>query len=62
MRKNLLVSQAAEIMNCHPETIRRLNRRGVLKAKRDYRGFRIFNLEEILKIKKQREQLSDGEE
>lgn len=53
----LTVAKAAEVLNCHPETIRRLNRRGILKAWRDYRGFRIFNLEEVLKVKKERERL-----
>lgn len=57
MTDRLTVIKAAEILNCHPETIRRLNRRGILKSKRDYRGFRIFNLQELLKVKKERETL-----
>ena len=54
----ITVIKAAEVIGCHPETVRRLNRRGVLKAKRDYRGFRIFNLEDLIKIKKEREKLN----
>ena len=55
--ENLTVSKAAEIINCHPETIRRLDRRGVIKAKRDYKGHRVFNLNELLRLKKEREKL-----
>jgi len=55
--EKITIAKAAEIVNCHPETIRRLDRKGVIKAKRDYRGFRVFNIEELLKLKKERERL-----
>lgn len=57
--KGITVKEAAKELGCHPETVRRLNRRGILNAKRDYRNFRIFNLEEVLKIKGERETLND---
>jgi DNA-binding transcriptional MerR regulator len=56
-QQGLNVSAVAEILKCHPETVRRLNRRGLLKAKRNYRNFRIFDLKEVLKAKKQLEEL-----
>jgi len=55
--QRITVSKAAEIVNCHPETIRRLDRRGILRAKRDYRGFRIFRMEDLLNLKKEREKV-----
>ena len=53
--KYLTVGKAADVMGCHPETIRRLDRRGILNALRDYRGFRVLNLREILRVKTERE-------
>ena len=55
----LTVSKAAEILECHAETVRRLERRGLLMAKRDYRKFRIFDLKDVLQLKKAREKLLD---
>jgi len=55
--KHLVISEAAAIVGVHTETLRRLDRRGVLKAKRDYRGFRIYTLATLLELKKQREKL-----
>jgi excisionase family DNA binding protein len=52
------VGKAAGYLGCHPETVRRLERKGTLKGKRDYRGFRIFDLEELLKLKKLRDRLT----
>jgi DNA-binding transcriptional MerR regulator len=53
----MTIAKAAKIAGCHPETLRRLERRGLLKAKRDYRGFRIFDLNDLLKLKKEREKI-----
>ncbi len=58
----LTVSKAAKELGCHPETVRRLERRGVLKAKRDYRNFRVFDLAEVLKVKAERETLRNAED
>ena len=60
--QKLKVSQAAKELGCHPETVRRLERRGVLKAKRDYRNFRVFDLGEVLKVKVEREALRNTDE
>ena len=57
METKLLVAKAAKLIDVHPETLRRLERKGKIAAKRDCRGFRIFNLEELLKFKEARGEL-----
>ena len=54
------VSKAAKELGCHPETVRRLEKRGILKAKRNYRNFRVFELADILKVKSEREKLRNA--
>ena len=54
------VSKAAKELGCHPETVRRLEKRGILKAKRNYRNFRVFELADILKVKSERETLRNA--
>ncbi len=56
----LLVSEAAQLLKAHPESVRRWERRGLLRAKRDYRGFRVFHLSEVLRLKERREQLTEA--
>lgn len=51
------VTNGARIIGCHPETLRRLERRGLIKAKRDYRGWRLFELEDLLNLKAKREKV-----
>jgi len=58
----LTVSEVAKELDCHPETVRRLERRGILRAKRNYRNFRVFELADILKVKSERETLRNGNE
>jgi DNA-binding transcriptional MerR regulator len=58
-QKRLKVKEAAEFLRCSSETIRRLNRRGILKAQRNFLGHRVFELDELLKVKAQREELFD---
>ena len=35
----LMISEAAKELGCHPETVRRLERRGILKAKRNWLAY-----------------------
>jgi len=58
----LTVSQVAKELGCHSETVRRLERRGILKAKRNYRNFRVFELADVLKVKEERETLRNAED
>jgi hypothetical protein len=39
---------------CYPEILRRLERKEVIKANRDYHRFRAFVFEDILKLKEER--------
>jgi len=59
--EKLYITEASKIVKCHPETLRRLERRGLLNAQRDYRGFRVFNLNDLLGLKRKRERLDDLE-
>jgi DNA-binding transcriptional MerR regulator len=54
MEPKLHVSKATEIAQWHPDTIGRLEKKGPIKAIRDYGGFRAFKLEDLLKLKAQR--------
>ena len=55
--EKLTITKAAEVVQCHPETLRRPERKGLIEAKRDYRGFRIFEFHDLLKLKKEREKM-----
>jgi DNA-binding transcriptional MerR regulator len=54
MQGKLFITDAAKVIPCHPDTLRRLERQGRIKAVRDYRGFRVFRLEDLLKLREQR--------
>jgi DNA (cytosine-5)-methyltransferase 1 len=60
MEKGILISEAARVLEAHPETIRRWERRGLLRAKRDYRGFRVFDPEEVSLLKKRKQELTEA--
>jgi DNA-binding transcriptional MerR regulator len=51
------IAKAAALVGLHPETLRRLNNRGLLPAKRNWRGHRVFMLRDLLKLKSDRERL-----
>ncbi len=51
----LTVKEVARILGLHENTVRDLERKGKLKAVRDYRNYRIFCLDEVLKLKSKRE-------
>jgi DNA-binding transcriptional MerR regulator len=57
MGEQLSVSKTAEVLGCHPETVRRLERRGLIKAKRNFLNHRIFDSEEVRELKEKRERL-----
>ena len=50
MSSHYTVCEAAKKLNCHPNTVKRLEKRLNLRIKRDYRNYRIFSLEDIQKI------------
>ena len=59
-RDNFLIAEAAKILGLHPETLRRWDRKGWLKSKRNYLGYRVFDRQEVLKIKERLEALRDS--
>ena len=54
------VEESADFVGCHANTLRRLDKLGIVKARRDYRGHRIFMLQDLLRLKAEREQLKEG--
>jgi len=46
------VHKAAEILRVSPDTIRRWAKKGLVKAKRDILGYRVFSLEELERVQK----------
>ena len=50
MSNHYTVCEAAKKLNCHPNTVKRLEKRLNLRIRRDYRNYRIFSLEDIQRI------------
>ncbi len=59
MEECLHIARAAALVGLHPETLRRLNKRGLLPAKRDWRGFRVFLIDDLQRLKAQRARLRE---
>ncbi len=55
MRTQFFIGEAANFIPCHPNTLRRLDKLGAIKAKRNFLGYRVFDLQDLLKLKAQRE-------
>ena len=50
MNDRYTICEAAKKLNCHPNTVKRLEKRLNLRIKRDYRNYRIYSQEDIKKI------------
>jgi DNA (cytosine-5)-methyltransferase 1 len=50
MVKYANVAKAAELLNVSPDTIRRWEKKGLIKASRDGKNYRVFDLEEIKRL------------
>ena len=50
MDERYTICEAAKKLNCHPNTVKRLEKRLNLKIKRDYRNYRIYSPDDIKKI------------
>ena len=48
----MLISELAEKVGLHPETIRRLERRGVISSQRDVNGWRRYSLDALITLRK----------
>ena len=51
------VAEGAAFLGCHVNTLRRLDKIGAIKAHRNYLGHRIFMLQDLLRLKADRERL-----
>jgi len=49
--KRLLISELATAVGLHPETLRRLERRGLITSRRDVNGWRRYEPEIVEKIR-----------
>jgi DNA-binding transcriptional MerR regulator len=54
MKDLLHVAEAASLLRVHPETVRRLDRRGILKGDRDHLNYRVFKLADVLRYREKR--------
>jgi len=52
MEKGLTIAKAATMLHCHPNTIKRIEKRLKLPVKRDYRNYRIYSQDVIRRIRK----------
>ncbi len=50
-KSDLLVGQVASIVECHPNTVRNAERRGLIHPQRDLNGYRRYTIEDALKLK-----------
>jgi len=49
--KGLLISELAKAVGLHPETLRRLERRGLISSHRDVNGWRRYGYETVEKLR-----------
>jgi DNA-binding transcriptional MerR regulator len=52
MEVSMLIAQVAEAVGVHPETIRRLERAGVVRSERDKNGWRIFDQSAVEELRR----------
>ena len=48
MSKAYTVAKVAQKLHCHPNTVKRIEKRLKLNVKRDYRNYRVYN-EDLIK-------------
>jgi DNA-binding transcriptional MerR regulator len=53
----LTVKQASKILGVHENSMRNFDRRGLIKSYRDHRRYRMFDLNDVLRLKEERERL-----
>jgi excisionase family DNA binding protein len=58
MNNQLLVSEVAKVLGVCVDTVRNLDRKGVIKSRRDYKNHRVFDRAEVEELKRRREKLS----
>lgn len=50
MLKNYTVAKVAEKLQCHPNTVKRIEKRLNLPVKRDYRNYRVYSEDVVQKM------------
>jgi excisionase family DNA binding protein len=53
----LTVKEASKILGVHENSVRNLDRKGLIKSYRDHRHYRMFDLNDVLRLKEERERL-----
>ena len=53
----ITIAPGAQIVGVHSNTLRRLERMGFIQSQRNYLGYRIFKLEDLLRLKAERDRL-----
>ncbi|MBU0514812.1 MAG: helix-turn-helix domain-containing protein [Proteobacteria bacterium] len=51
MARDLFISEAAEQAGVHPNTLKRYEERGLVHARRDFRGWRRFPPAEVTRLR-----------
>jgi DNA-binding transcriptional MerR regulator len=59
VKSDYKISEGAAFVGCHPNTLRSLDRLGIIRARRNYLGYRVFSLQDLLKLKTERETLKE---
>ena len=49
---NIRISEAAKRIGVHPNTLRDLEKRGMITARRDWVGYRVFSEEDLAQIER----------
>lgn len=52
IRESLYPAQVAAIAECHPNTVKRYELRGVIRSTRDINNFRRYSMRDALKLKR----------
>ena len=58
---NFRISEAAKRIGIHPTTLRDLEKRGIVTARRDWCGYRVFSEDELAQIERKLFYQNQGE-
>ncbi len=57
MSEMLTLSKAAEFVGLHANTLRRYTRNGRIASLRDYRNYRLFNVDDLKRLRDEKNEL-----
>ncbi len=55
MAKHIVIGETARRLQCNAATVKSLERRGLLTAYRDYRGWRFYDADEVEQLRIERQ-------